>query len=217
MLGISIGLNAVSGHGACTAIFVAVACLIGFVLGSIQTLGKVSWLAWVGLVCILTASKSGFLQSLYKQILTSVLPVFTCTIAVGVQDRPADAPREGPFVSDYKLFGNPSFTDAISACSSLVFAYAGTPAFFSIASEMREPKHYTRSLVLCQSVVTTTYTVIGVVVYYFCGSYVAQPALGSAGVQLKKICYGFALPGLCVTAILVIHVSISAGCASLSY
>lgn len=57
MLGISIGLNAVSSHGACTAVFVAVAAIIGFCLSSIQTLSKISWLAWVGLICILTASK----------------------------------------------------------------------------------------------------------------------------------------------------------------
>ena len=37
MLGISISLNAVSTHGACTAIFVAVAAVVGFMLASIQT------------------------------------------------------------------------------------------------------------------------------------------------------------------------------------
>ena len=56
MLGISIGLNAVSTHAACTAVFVAVAAVIGFALSSIQTLGKVSWLCWVGATCILAAS-----------------------------------------------------------------------------------------------------------------------------------------------------------------
>lgn len=56
MLGISIGLNSVSSHGTCTAVFVAVAAIIGFMLGSIRTLGRISWLAWVGLVCIMTAS-----------------------------------------------------------------------------------------------------------------------------------------------------------------
>lgn len=45
MLGISIGLNAVSFHGACNAVFVAVAALIGFACGSIQTLGQIVWLA----------------------------------------------------------------------------------------------------------------------------------------------------------------------------
>ncbi|KAG4293603.1 hypothetical protein FPRO06_00188 [Fusarium proliferatum] len=75
MLGISIGLNAVSLHGTCTAVFVAVAAICGFLLASVRTLGRISMLAWVGLVCIMTA-------------------IFTVTIAVGVQDRPAAAPQE---------------------------------------------------------------------------------------------------------------------------
>lgn len=57
MLAISIGLNAVSDHGTCTAVFVAVAAILGFSLSSIQTLGKISFLAWIGIVCILTASE----------------------------------------------------------------------------------------------------------------------------------------------------------------
>ena len=62
MLGISIGFNALSVHGACTAIFVVVAALIGFLFGSIQTLGKVSWIAWVGVAGILTAGTFGMLH-----------------------------------------------------------------------------------------------------------------------------------------------------------
>lgn len=188
MLGISIALNSLSTHGACTAIFVAVAAIAGFCLASIQTLGKISWIAWVGLAGILTA-------------------IFSLTVAVGVQDRPSAAPDNGrPFVSDYKIVADSSWSAAISACSSLVFAYAGTPAFFSIVSEMRDPKKYTRSLVICQTTVTVTYITIGIVVYYFCGSFVASPALGSAGVTMKKVCYGLALPGLLATVTIVSHV-----------
>ena len=132
--------------------------------------------------------------------------VFTLTIAVGVQDKPAAAPP-GPFKSNWEAVGHPSFESAISACSSIVFAWAGTPAFFQIASEMRVPEQYTRSLLLCQSIVAVTYIVIGVVVYYYCGSFVASPALGSAGVLLKKVCYGLAFPGLCVSTLLFVHVS----------
>ncbi|KAK2028457.1 transmembrane amino acid transporter [Colletotrichum zoysiae] len=186
MLGASIALNSVSLHGACTAGFVAVAGLIGFCFGSIQTLGKITWFAWVGLVCIISS-------------------IFAVTVAVGVQDRPADAPQQGPWVSDYKLVGSPTFAQASSALSTLVFAFAGTPAFFSIVSEMRDPRHYTRALVICQSGVTATYIAIGCIVYYFCGSYVASPALGSAGATMKRVCYGLAFPGLIVTTTLVIH------------
>lgn len=126
-------------------------------------------------------------------------------MAVGVQDRPDAAPQGGEWASDYKLFGNPTFAEATSALASLVFAYAGTPAFFSIASEMRDPRYYTRSLMICQTCVTSIYIAIGTVVYYYCGSYVASPALGSAGVVMKKVCYGLALPGLIVTTTLMTH------------
>lgn len=128
------------------------------------------------------------------------------TVSVGVQDRPADAPpSNGPFHSDYELFGSPKAADAFASISSIVFAYAGTPAFFNIVSEMREPRHYTKALIVCQGTMTAVYIAIGCVVYYFCGSYVSSPALGSAGHLMKKVCYGIALPGLLVSTTLFVH------------
>lgn len=91
--------------------------------------------------------------------------------------------------------------------ASLVFAYCGTPAFFSIAAEMRDPRDFNKALIVCQSVVTATYVIVGIIVYYYAGSYVASPALGTAGPLVKKVAYGIALPGLFVTAILLTHVS----------
>lgn len=188
MLSVSISFNALSSHATCTAVFVAVALVLGFCLSSIRTLGRISWLAWIGVGCIVSA-------------------IFTVTIAVAVQDRPADAPQTGFWESDYKVTGTPSFTDAVTAISTLVFAYAATPAFFSIASEMRDPQYYTRALLLCQGLVTVVYIVIGVVVYYYAGSFVASPALGTAGKLLKKICYGLALPGLLASEMLTLHLA----------
>lgn len=95
----------------------------------------------------------------------------------------------------------------MSAVSTIVFAFAGSPAFFSIASEMRNPRDFTKSLFVAQACVSLVYLVIGVVVYYYCGSYVASPALGSAGVTMKKVCYGLALPGLIASGMLFVHVS----------
>ncbi|KAF5009145.1 hypothetical protein FDECE_4589 [Fusarium decemcellulare] len=187
MIGISIALNTLSTHATCTAVFVAVACIVAFITASVRTLDRVSWLAWIGLVTLVSA-------------------IFVVTVAVGVQDRPDTAPQEGDWESDYKLFNNPNFADAIAAISAFVFAYAGTPVFFPIAAEMREPRHYKKALFLCQAVVTVTYIVVGIVVYYYCGTYVASPALGSAGKSIKKISYGLALPGLIVSACLYTHV-----------
>lgn len=128
-------------------------------------------------------------------------------IAVG---SPAVAPQEGPWGSDYELFKRPTFHAATSALSSLTFAFAGTPASFPTVSEMRDPRHYSRSLMIRQAFVTAIYLAIGYVVYYLCGSYVASPALGSAGANFMKVAYGCALPGLIVTATLYIHVMCSA-------
>ncbi|RTE80924.1 hypothetical protein BHE90_004568 [Fusarium euwallaceae] len=57
MLGISIGLNAVSMHGTCTAVFIAVTAIVGGSFASIRTLGKMSWLALVGVTSLVIANK----------------------------------------------------------------------------------------------------------------------------------------------------------------
>ncbi|KAL4909135.1 hypothetical protein BDW74DRAFT_187465 [Aspergillus multicolor] len=186
ILGMSISLNALSDHGTCTAVFVAVAAIAGFMLASVRTLGRISWIAWLGLVCILAA-------------------ILIVTISVGIQGRPASAPQDGPWISDFKITNNSSFADGISGVSALIFACSATPAYFSIAAEMRDPRHFTRALVVSQLVSTLVYIVIGVVVYYYCGTYVASPALGSAGPLIKRISYGVALPGLLASTTIVIH------------
>lgn len=54
--------------------------------------------------------------------------VIIVTIAVGVKDRPASAPMTpGPWSSDWKVVGNPSFAEAIAAVSNLLFSFSGTP------------------------------------------------------------------------------------------
>ena len=57
ILSVSIGLNAVSSNATCTAVFVAVAAVATFLLCSIPTLSKISWLAAAGAVSILVSSK----------------------------------------------------------------------------------------------------------------------------------------------------------------
>ncbi|KAF9775051.1 hypothetical protein IL306_006876 [Fusarium sp. DS 682] len=191
-LGISFALFTIfASASGILATFVAVAAIIVFLCASIRTLGRISWLAWVGVISLMAA-------------------VYVVTIAVSIQDRPSAAPKtnlEDEWKSDYKLYNKPSFTEAMSAISTIVFAYAGTPLFFPIAAEMRDPHHYTKAMLLCQSVATGTYIIIGTIIYYYCGSYVASPALGSAGKTIKQVAYGLALPGLIVGATINAHVT----------
>lgn len=62
MLGLSIALNSISNHGACTVVFVVVAAIATFLFSVIQTLDRLSFLGWIGLVSIMSASAS-FLPS----------------------------------------------------------------------------------------------------------------------------------------------------------
>jgi hypothetical protein len=62
--------------------------------------------------------------------------VFIVVIACGVSDRPPAAPP-GPFDKKLRAFNNPSFTDAMVAVVNILFAYCGTPGFFSVIAEMK--------------------------------------------------------------------------------
>lgn len=195
ILAIATALNAISStethHGLCTAAFIAIAAVCGWLLASIRTLGKIAWLGWVGLVSIMAA-------------------ILTLTIAVGVQDRPDLAKQlypTGPWPKDLKIVNNPAFSVAMSAINSIVFAFAATPTYFGIISEMRDPRAYKKSMVLSMALLYIVYVVIGVVVYYFCGQYVSSPALGSAGALMKKVCYGIAIPALLVTLCIYAHLA----------
>jgi hypothetical protein len=55
--------------------------------------------------------------------------------------------------------------------------------------------------------VTAAYLSLALVVYKWCGKWVASPSLGSAGPTIKKIAYGIGLIGLLVSATLYLHVA----------
>ena len=58
MLSLSVCLNALSLHGTCTAVFVAVAAVAAGLIASIQTLGKIKFIGWAGVVSIFAARES---------------------------------------------------------------------------------------------------------------------------------------------------------------
>lgn len=57
------------------------------------------------------------------------------------------------------------------------------------------------------SIVTASYLSFSLVVYRWCGQWVASPSLGSAGPVIKKVAYGIGLIGLLVSACLYLHVA----------
>lgn len=83
-------------------VFVVVAAIVVFLLSSIQTLDRVSFLGWVGLISIMAA-------------------IITLTAAVGAQDRPAAAPAfPEMWDKNFQLFAHCTWAQAGSALGTLV-------------------------------------------------------------------------------------------------
>lgn len=70
---------------------------------------------------------------------------------------------------------------------------------------MRRPRDYNKAVYLSMGIVTASYLTFSLVVYRWCGQWVASPSLGSAGDTIKKVAYGIGIIGLLVSACLWIH------------
>lgn len=129
------------------------------------------------------------------------------SIGVTTRDRPAAAPQTGFFEFGYRAIGNPTFAAGMTAASTIFVSSAATSAFLPVISEMKRPKDYPKAVYLSMTFVTASYLTFSLVIYRWCGKWIASPSLGSAGETIKRIAYGIALPGLIVSGCLYIHVA----------
>lgn len=60
---------------------------------------------------------------------------------------------------------------------------------------------------MSMSLVTASYLTFSLVMYAWCGKWIASPSLGSAGTTVKRVAYGIALPGLIISGCLYVHVA----------
>ncbi|GAA5889893.1 hypothetical protein JCM6882_004357 [Rhodosporidiobolus microsporus] len=185
LVAMSTALNAMSMHGACTAIFVAVSAIAIYPAASLRTLENIRYITWVGLIGIGSA-------------------LLLLMISVCVQ-RPSLAPQTGPLDLDIQMWGKPTFAAAFNAISTLFFAWTANVGFIPYASEMRNPRDFRKAILVSQPTILAVFLTIGIVVYMKAGQYVASPSLGTAGVLIKRIAYGLALPGLYFTGTIYIH------------
>ncbi|KAK9896400.1 putative amino acid transporter [Cystobasidium minutum MCA 4210] len=188
IIGVATALNALSDHGACTVVFAAVAMIGTIIFASFPRFGQIGVMTWIGFFLTYVA-------------------VLIVVIAVTQTDRPAAAPATGPYDLDFVAIATPTFQSAMTAVSTIFVSYAGVSAFMPIIAEMRRPQDYKKAVGCSMTLVTISYLTFSLVVYAYCGQYVASPALGSAGPTIKKVAYGIALPGLWITSILYLHLA----------
>lgn len=156
---------------------------------SVRTFNKIGWLTWAGFLSIFIA-------------------VFIVVVAVTTRDRPAAAPATGDYeLGYYTVPSGVTFAAGMVASTTIFVSSAGTSAFLPVISEMRNPKDYRKALFVCMGLVTSAYLAFSLVVYRWCGQWVASPSLGSAGQTVKMVAYGVGLVGLIVSACLYLHVA----------
>ncbi|RFU30445.1 hypothetical protein B7463_g5917, partial [Scytalidium lignicola] len=188
ILGVSIGLNALSHHAACSVWWSFIATIVVAACASVRKFHSIGWLTWAGFISIFTA-------------------VMIVVIGVTTRDRPAAAPQTGDFELGYHVIASPTFIAGMTASATIFVSSAGTSAFIPVIAEMRNPKDYNKALYVCMAIVNAAYLSFSLVVYKWCGQWVANPSLGSAGQTVKMVAYGVGLIGLIVSACLYLHVA----------
>jgi hypothetical protein len=185
LLSISIALNSISMHGTCTAVFVAVATIATFLLASIQTLEKIAWVTYAGFISLVVSRESRpiVLLSSPGEILNGVLspPQSWSSLSEWVlQTDLLKHPKRDPGTNSCTFSTTPLLAKRWVRSGNKFCRwephphceYLRYPVFrdiheltratffsFSIKSEMRDPKMYNRSLLLCQAASMSFYVV----------------------------------------------------------
>ncbi|KAF5004712.1 hypothetical protein FDECE_8823 [Fusarium decemcellulare] len=188
IIGVTTGLNALSGHAACTVWWAFIAAVVIASAASIRKLEGIGWVTYAGFASIYIA-------------------VFIVVVGVTQRDRPAAAPQTGDFELGFHLIAYPNFAGGMVASSTIFFSSCATSAFLPVISEMRKPADYRKALYTCMGIVTASYLCFSLVVYKYCGKWVASPSLGSAGHTVKMAAYGVGLLGLFATGCVYIHIA----------
>ncbi|RFU26982.1 hypothetical protein B7463_g9346, partial [Scytalidium lignicola] len=135
------------------------------------------------------------------------IAVFIFVVAVTQQGRPAAAPPTGNFDLGWTAIAYPTFVAGMTASANIFLFCSGSQMYLPIISEMRKPRDYRKAAIVAGILVISMYLTFSLVIYRWCGQWLATPAFGSAGPLFKKISYGIALPGLVIGVGIYQHVA----------
>ncbi|KAM5356854.1 hypothetical protein ACJ41O_003500 [Fusarium nematophilum] len=188
IVSISTALNALSDHATCTVLFTFVGAVLITTFSAVRTFSRLGWLTWLGFTTFFVA-------------------VFIFVVAVTQQDRPAVAPQTGEFELGWTAVAHPTFVAGVTASANIFISNSGSSMYLPIISEMRRPEQYKKAALVTGVLVLAMYLSFSLVIYRWCGVWLATPAFGSAGPLFKKISYGVALPGLVIGVGIYQHVA----------
>ncbi|KAH8430945.1 uncharacterized protein LDX57_008608 [Aspergillus melleus] len=178
ILTFTVAMNTITKHATCSIVFGVVGLVLSFLFALPRTLKGMTWLSAISFTSIMAA-------------------LFLTIIAVGVQndEKPVKAAVKTDLVTGF------------TAASNIVFTFATHNTFFTMMSELKEPREFPKSLAMLQGLDLSIYLVASVVIYRYAGEDVTSPALGSAGPLISRIAYGIALPTIVIAGVIISHIA----------
>jgi hypothetical protein len=205
ILAMSIALNSISEHAACTVVFILIPAVVSWILCMPR---RMKFSAHFGSKFLsdyptLSPSADLLLVPCTISILAAVLIVM---IALGVAG-PSGAPPG--WDKEIVLVGDPSFAEAFTSILNIAFAYAGNQAMVTVMAEMKNAsRDFMPSVFILQGFAIPMYAIVGAVIYGLAGQHTTSPALGAAPIITAKVAYGVLLPTLLGTSLVYGHTSI---------
>ncbi|KAJ4854162.1 transmembrane amino acid transporter protein domain-containing protein [Trichoderma breve] len=170
----TVAFETITGSGVCSLAFGVVSAIILFLLAIPPSFTEAAILGYIDFASIIIA-------------------IGITMIATGIQ---SSSQPGGLGASTWSAWPQKdlTFSEAIVAVNSIVFAYAFAGAQPSFMDEMHTPKDYIKSIWWLGIIEVVIYTVTGAVIYAFVGQDVQSPALLSAGSVVSRVAFGVALP-----------------------
>jgi hypothetical protein len=141
ILSISVALNALSNHGACSAVFTLVGMVMTIMFASIRTWKSMTWPLAICFFCVMAA-------------------VLAVIIGAAQLSRPAAAPQEGPYDFGFVAVAYPNFAAGITAANAIFVSSTGCPGTIPIIAEMKRPQDFTKVTVYVACIVTVLYVTL---------------------------------------------------------
>lgn len=110
--------------------------------------GHLAWVTWVGFVSI-------------------VIAIMIVVIAVTQRDRPAAAPQTGDFDLGFSWLPavGTTFTGGFAAALGIYASSGNICAYMPVISEMKRPRDYYKSVLVCMSWINASYLAFTIVVF----------------------------------------------------
>ena len=182
-------LKVLTDNAACSLIWALVIGVTSFVFTLHRTLKMTTWLSAIAFL--------------------SVIAAVVITMVDLIQQRPGFEVVTGKMPHKYTLWGDPNatFADAVGEVTTIMFAFAGTVAFFPFISELENPKDFPKALAFLQIWSISLYVISAAVMYVFGGQLIESPALSSASPYMQKVTYGVAFGTIIIAGVINAHVA----------